>query len=315
MEYQSGRTLEELSAFVAVVQARGFTAAARATRARKATLSQRVKDLEQRLGMPLLMRTTRALRLTDEGRAYFEHASRALASARDAEAVVLSAKAKPKGVLRVTTSASLAIFVLEGVVTTYLAKYPDVAVQLDTSERRIDLVAEGFDLAVRVGVLEDSSLIARRLGRATGGFYASPRYLAKRGEPRRPEELVEHDAIVIPKADGSMEWPCWIGSRTKSFPVRPRLVVTHLETAARAASAGVGLMRAPYSVVAPYLKKKQLVPILRAWTPPGLDVHAVFPPGGALAPKTRAFLDLLEECFAAAPDARAPTVRSREARA
>src|SRR5262245_61214010 len=117
MEYQSDHALEELRAFVAVVDAQGFRAAARATRGRKATLSARVQDLESRLGVPLLVRTTRSLRLTDEGRAYFEHASRALASARDAEAVVLSAKSEPRGVLRVTASAAIAALAMDNVIT------------------------------------------------------------------------------------------------------------------------------------------------------------------------------------------------------
>src|SRR5882757_7793790 len=138
MEYHSNHGLEELLAFVAVVEAHGFRAAARSTQARKATLSKRVQDLETRLGVPLLVRTTRSLRLTEEGSAYFEHATRALTSVRDAEAAVLSAKAEPRGVLRVTTSPSIASLVLDGVVAGYLARHPKVRVVLDASERRID---------------------------------------------------------------------------------------------------------------------------------------------------------------------------------
>ncbi|WP_437970042.1 LysR substrate-binding domain-containing protein [Sorangium sp. So ce260] len=298
MEYQSGRSLEELAAFVAVVEANGFTAAARATRARKATLSQRVQDLEGRLGVSLLVRTTRSLRLTDEGRAYFEHARRSLSAARDAEAVVALARSKPSGLLRISTSTALAGTLLEGVITPYLARYPDVSVELDTSVRRVDLAREAFDLAIRVGPLDDSSLVARRLGTAVGGYYASPRYLDRRGTPGRPEELARHETIVVAREGGPKEWPFVAGSKMRSFAVRPRLSVGTFELAAQAAAAGAGVVRSPRYFVRPFLAKRRLVPVLEAWTPPGFDVHAVFPPGGALVPKTRVFLDMLAAWFA-----------------
>ncbi|WP_433935249.1 LysR substrate-binding domain-containing protein [Sorangium cellulosum] len=298
MEYQSGRSLEELAAFVAVVEANGFTAAARAMRARKATLSQRVQDLEERLGVSLLVRTTRSLRLTDEGRAYFEHARRSLAAARDAEAVVALARSKPSGLLRITTSAALAGTLMDAVVAPYLARYPDVSVELDTSVRRVDLVREGFDLAIRVGPLDDSSLVARRLGTATGGYHASPRYLERRGCPGRPDELGDHDAIVVAHEDGPKEWPFITGSKKWPLVVRPRLTVGSFELAVQAAAAGAGVVRAPLYFVRPLLAKRRLVEVLKDWTPPGFDVHAVFPPGGALVPKTRVLLDMLAAWFA-----------------
>jgi LysR family transcriptional regulator, regulator for bpeEF and oprC len=306
MEYQSDQALEELRAFVAVVDAQGFSAAARVTRGRKATLSQRVQDLEARLGVSLLVRTTRSMRLTDEGRAYFEHASRALASARDAEAVVLSAKADPRGVLRVTTYPSLASLVLDEVVVRYLAKHPHVRVNLHTAERRIDIVREGVDLAVWGGPLEDSSLVARRLGVAAGGYFASPRYLARRAEPESPDDLASHDLVTITKGNGATEWTFMMSGMEKRIAIRPRLVVNDVELAVRAAVAGLGIAPAPLAIAEPYLAKKKLVPVLRSWTSPGKDVYAVFPPGGALVPKTRAFVDLLQTCFAREPRGAGP---------
>ena len=188
MPYQSERSLAELAAFVAVVESNGFSAAARASGARKATLSLRVSDLETRLGVPLLVRTTRSLRLTEEGRAYLEHARRSLAAARDADAVVTAAKSEPSGLLRVTAPGSLADMLFNTVVVAYLTKHPGVSVSLDTSMRRIDLTREGFDLAVRIGPLAESGLVARRLGKTSGGYFASPKYLEQRGKPRRPED-------------------------------------------------------------------------------------------------------------------------------
>ncbi len=297
MEYQSDQALEELRAFVAVVDAHGFRAAARETRGRKATLSRRVQDVEKRLGVSLLVRTMRSLRLTEEGSAYFEHASRALAAARDAEAVVLSAKADPRGVLRVTTAPSLAALIVERVVVRYLGKYPHVRVVLHTAERRIDLAREAFDLAVWGGALEDSSFVARKLGVARGGFYASPRYLARRPEPESPDDLATHDLVTISKGLGASEWTLWVGGKQKRVAIRPRLVVNDVELAARAAVAGLGIAPAPVALVETYLASKKLVAVLRKWTPPGVEVQAVFPAGGALVPKTRAFVEMLQTCF------------------
>ncbi len=309
MAYQSDEALEELRAFVAVVDAQGFRSAARVTRGRKATLSKRVQDLEARLGVPLLVRTTRSMRLTDEGRAYFEHAARALEAARDAESAVLSAQAAPRGVLRVTTAAALSAQILDAVVARYLQKYPDVRLVLHTSERRLDIVREGFDVAVWGGPLEDSSLVARKLGVAGGGYFASPKYLAKRSEPKSPDDLSAHDLVTITKEAGATEWPFVAGGKDKRVAIRPRLVVNDLELALRAGLGGIGIVPAPLALAAPYVAKKQLIQLLRPWTRPAIDVHAVFPPGGALVPKTRSFLDLLDEGFGRSASRRSPSQR------
>jgi len=298
MEYQLNRSLAELAMFVSVVDASGFSAASRATGTRKATLSHRIQQLEKRLGVVLLVRTTRSLRLTDEGRAYYELAKRALAAARDAEEVAVSAKAEPSGTLRATTSAALAGLLLEAVIVPFLERYPRVSLVLDTSVRRKDLVREGIDLAIRPAPLnESSSLVSRKLGVLTGGYYASPRYLKKRGAPRRPEDIQRHDAIVIPGSTEPMEWPFLIGGRQRMIAVRPRLSVTSFELAARAAAAGLGLLRSPSYFVRPFLAKRQVVPILTNWSAPGSEIYAVFPPGGTLVPRARVFIDMLVAWF------------------
>lgn len=147
------------------------------------------------------------------------------------------------------------------------------------------------------GALDDSSFVARKLGVACGGYFASPRDLARRSEPKSPDDLAAHDLVTIIKGHGATEWTFWMGGKQKRVPIRPRLVVNDVELAARAAVAGLGIAPAPVSVVEPYLAKRKLVAVLRKWTPPGVAVHAVFPPGGALVPKTRAFVDMLQVCF------------------
>lgn len=298
MEYQSDQALEELRAFVAVVDAQGFRAAARATRGRKATLSRRVQELEARLGVSLLARTTRSMRLTEEGHAYYEQAARALALARDAEAAVLSAKAEPRGMLRVTTVPSLGSLIVEQVVAQYLTRHPTVRVQLHVSERRLDLVREGFDLAVWGGALDDSSLVARKLGAVAGGYFASPRYLEAHPAPQSPDELAGHELVTITKGRGAIEWPFSVAGKPKRLAIRPRLIVDDAELAARAAAAGLGIAPLPMAIAERYRAKKKLIAVLPKYTPPPVDVFALFPPGGALVPKTRAFIEWLQRGFA-----------------
>jgi DNA-binding transcriptional LysR family regulator len=300
MAYQSGLALEQLATFVAVVDANGFSAAARLTHARKATLSQRVRQLEKRLGVTLLARTTRTLRLTDEGRAYLEHARRALSAAVDADAVVARAKQKPSGVLRVTTSAALASVLLETVITPFLSKHPQVSVHLDTSVRRTNLIREGNELAVRTGPLEESSLLSRKLGTIRCGYYASP--ACREREPLRPEDVAQCRAIVV-GSEGPPEWPFVVKGKPRSIVVRPRVVVDSFDLAIRAAVDGAGIVRSPRHFAEPHLAKGRLRPVLLEWTPPSKDVYAVFPPGATLVPKTRLFIDALAAWFKANPAA------------
>ena len=166
---------------------------------------------------------------------------------------------------------------------------------LHTTERRLDIVREGFDVAVWGGPLDDSSLVAQKLGVVAGGYFASPSYLAQRPEPNSPDDLTAHDLVTITKDGGATEWPFVAGGKEKRVAIRPRLVVNDLELALRAGIGGMGITPAPLSLAQPYVVKKQLVQVLRQWTRPAIDVHAVFPPDGALVPKTRAFLDLLRE--------------------
>jgi DNA-binding transcriptional LysR family regulator len=294
--YQSTGALEQLLTFVAVVEANGFTAAARAMNARKATLSRRVRQLEERLGVSLLARTTRTLNLTDEGRAYLEHARKALAAATDAEAVVADAKRKPSGVLRVTSHPELASALLEAVVAPYLARYRDVTVHLDTSARRMDLVRDGYDLAIRIGPLEESSLRARKLGMTSGGYFASKECLQRYGRPKRPEDLETYPTIVVTR-EGTHEWPFVVSGTFRSIVVRPRLAVGGFDLAVRAAVAGIGVVRSPEHFVVHPLAKRQLEAILTQCTPPEKEVFAVYPPRAALVPKTRLFIDAVAGWF------------------
>ena len=293
MEYQSEAALAELAAFVAVADGGGFTAAARRAGLRKATLVERVARLEARLGASLLSRTTRSVRVTDEGRAYLEHARRALALVREADDVVVAMGSAPRGTLRITVSPALAGLLVEHALARYMLAYPDVAVELDVSIRTVDVAREPFDVAIRVGALADSTSKSRRLAAVSGGYYASPAYLARRGVPARPEDLPQHDAIVIPRGDSAPVWNFHEGRRKKSVVVRPRLLVHGFEVAVRAAVAGLGIVPAPSMCIRNELERRALVQILPAFTPPAFEIHAVYAATVALAPKTRAFIDIV----------------------
>lgn len=314
MRDQSLPDLEAMGLFVAVVEHGGFTAAARATGVTKALLSRRVGKLEERLRTQLLTRTTRSVRLTDEGRQYFELAAKALASAREAEATLAAGLARPVGRLRVTTTAILADMLLEPVSVRYLEKHPQVVLELDVSSRAMDLARDGFDLAIRAGRLVDSSLTARRLGEARTGYYASPGYVRRRGAPTTPSELLDHAAVVI--GDGAAAWPFLSAPGGRAAPdagglhagvtPRPRLVTTSHDLAVRAALAGLGIVRVPEFHVRGHVTAGRLVAVLDPWTPPPIPVHALMPPGIQPA-KTRAFLDLVVRELARSPLGRSDT--------
>ena len=298
MPYQSGE-LDDLGVFVAVVDAGGFSAAARVSGARKAHVSRRVQELERRLGVKLLERTTRTVRLTEAGTAYYDRASRAVRLALEARAAVDAGRHEPVGLLRVTTTELLAELVLRPVVLTYLRKHPKVSVELDVTSRSVDIVREGFDLALRVGVPSDSSLVGRVIGKGRALCVASPSYLARVALPRAPRDLERLDAVTI--AGGSNEWA--FQRRGRKLTVRPRLrLSTPSYTLAREAIvAGLGVGRLPSYFVAEDLAAGRLEPVLEPWTPPPVSVAAVYASGRLVAPKTRAFVDALTAHVAKRP--------------
>ena len=298
MPYQAGE-LDDLGVFVAVVDAGGFSAAARVIGARKAHVSRRVQELERRLGVRLLERTTRTVHLTEAGTAYYDRAARAVSLALEARAAVDAGRHEPMGLLRVTTTELLADLVLRPVVLGYLRKHPKVSVELDVTSRSIDIVRDGFDLALRVGVPSDSSLVGRVIGKGRAVCVASPAYLSAVAVPVAPKDLERLDAVTI--AGGASEWA--FQRRGRKLMVRPRVrFSTPSYTLAREAIvAGLGIGRLPTYFVADDLAAGRLALVLEPWTPPEVSVTAVYPSRGLVAPKTRAFVDALTTYVAKRP--------------
>jgi DNA-binding transcriptional LysR family regulator len=292
--------LAHVRAFVKVVQTGSFTRAAEALGTQKAHLSRLVSQLERELGARLLERTTRALALTEIGRDFFERSVGILASVEDAERAVQRAKGIPQGVLRLTCGVEFGMIAVSGWITRYLDRYPEVRIDADFTSRLVDIVHEGFDLAIRVGPLADSSLAARRLGELDYGLYASPTYLARRGAPTQPSHLMAHDLLAF---SGGSHQPVWTLERgtpaeRERITFEPRLRANNVFSVRDAAVASQGIAQLPSIVADPAREAGQLARVLQDWRPPSVPVHAVFASARYLTPKVRAFIDLAAERMA-----------------
>lgn len=284
--------LDAAALFVKVIDAGSFRGAARALGVPKSTLSRRVAALEERLGARLLQRTTRRLGLTDAGVAYHRQASQAIAVLDDAERTVSELQEYPRGSLRVTAPMLFGVLFLPELVAEFLTTYPEVQLSLDLSDRAVDLVNEGYDLAIRAGVLADSSWIAHKLGGAPLQLLASPAYLRARGTPSRPEELTEHDCLIFGTQPRAV-WPFGGGRRARSVSVRGRMASNNFLVLRDAAIAGLGICRIPGFLAVEAARRRRLVTLLDEHVHDPTPLHVVYPSARHVSPKVRAFVDFV----------------------
>ena len=277
-----------MSVFVAVVAAQSFSAASRALRMPLPTVSRRVAELERHLDAKLLVRGTRKLTLTDAGEAYLAACRRILESVSEAERGAAGDYKTPQGELVVTAPVSLGRLHVLPIVAEFLATHARVDLKLVLSDRPLNLIDEHLDLAIRVGELPDSSLVAARVGAIRGVVCASPEYLQRRGTPTSLEELAAHDCVTF-SALGSAD--AWQFAKGSIVPVRSRLATSTAEAALDAAVCGVGLTRLLSYQVADAVKAKKLVVVLRKFEPAPLPVSLVYVRERRLSGKLRAFLD------------------------
>ncbi|QSQ16944.1 LysR family transcriptional regulator [Myxococcus landrumensis] len=297
--------------FSEVVTSGGLTAAAQRLGLRKSTVSRRLSSLEERLGVRLVERNPRHLRLTEAGRDYLAHCTRLVAEAREVNRAMGESRATPQGTLRIATL-SLLGELLTPLVSELLLRHPLLRVELSLAEAHVDLIAQEYDLALRTGPLADSSLVARKLGRLRTGYYASPAYLSRHGTPRTPSDLQGHDCVLLAEPGTDEVWFFGEGRGARSVPVAGRLRVPSVRAGQAAARSGLGVVRLPTSLVIDDVRGGLLVPVLQPETPPGIPVFAVYPSSRQLPPKVRAFLTLLAERGAALPwDEDAPSARTR----
>jgi DNA-binding transcriptional LysR family regulator len=290
--------LSALTALVKVVQAGSFTRAAEGMHTQKAHLPRVITNLERELGVRLLERTTRSLSLTEVGREIFERAVGILGAVEDAERVAQRMLAEPRGVLKLTCGVEFGMIAVSRWIDAYLQRYPQVSVEADFTGRVIDIVHEGFDLAIRVGELPDSRLAARRLGELHYGLFASPDYLARRGIPRSPDDLPQHDLLVFTAGSQRVGWRLAQGSESRRIDAPARLRINNSFAVRDAAIRGLGIAQLPVVVASPALSSTELTRVLPDWHPPAVPVHALFPSNRYLTPKVRAFIDHAVHAFA-----------------
>ncbi len=287
--------LGHMAVFVRVVEARSFSAAARALGTTTSAVSKRVARLEERLGVRLLARTTRRVSLTEPGASLYERASRILRDIESAEVEVSRYSAEPRGTLRVSAPTALAEARVVPHLGRLLDRHPAVSVELSVSDRFVDLVAERYDVALRVGAVEAEGLVVRRLGEEPAVVVASPDYLARRGTPGEPDDLMQHDCLRYTLASPRAEWRFTVRRRERVIPVAGRFASDHGGAIRIAALAGLGLAWMPRFLVEDDLRGGRLVHVLARWETRTYPLQAVLPPGRQHPPKVRAFVDFLVE--------------------
>ena len=290
--------LTEMDAFVQVVDHGGFTEAARRMRLSKSAVSKHVSALEARLGVRLLNRTTRRVSPTEVGLAYYDRALSVLAAAGEADSMVTAMQATPRGALKISAPISFGISQVTPAVARFLSEFSEVEISMVLEDRFVELIAEGYDVAIRIGALADSSLKARKLAEARTLLVAAPEYLARMGTPRTIDDLSEHQLLHYSILSSGNFWRLRAASgEERQVRVGGRLAVNNGEALMRAAEAGLGIALVPTFMLGDALASGRLVELLADRPADILGIHAIYPPGRFPQPKLRAFVDFLVEHF------------------
>jgi DNA-binding transcriptional LysR family regulator len=287
--------LDAMQAFVTVADLKGFAPAARKLGLSPSGVTRLIAALENHLSARLLQRTTRSVTVTDAGARYLERARRILADVEEAEIATESERARPSGRLVISAPVGFGRLHVSPVLTTYLKRYREVSAELRLEDRMINLVEEGIDLAVRIGHLADSSLVARHIGEMRRITVASPGYLKARGEPKRPQDIAAHDTIQFGSAAGSDEWRFVEGGNEVRLDHSPRFSTNSADAAIRYAEAGGGLTRVLAYQAAEAIKRGRLKATLTKFEQPPLPIHIIYPTSRLLSAKVRTFIDLVVE--------------------
>lgn len=294
--------LSGMRAFVATVDTGSFSQAARDLGASKATVSKQVAALENHLQVRLLHRTTRKLNLTDEGREYVERARRILDELSDAQDAVSPLGAEPRGRLRISAPHTFGAMHLSHALAAFIERYPLIHLDIEFSDRLVNLVDEGFDAVIRISRLKDSTLIARRIAPATMTLCAAPSYWEKYGIPKHPGELSAHKGIIYSYLSTPGEWSFKDGDKRINIKINGNLTTNNDVVIRSAAVQGMGIFYGPSFIVSRALREGELEPALSAYWEEPLGVYAVYPSNRNLSPKVRAFVDFLAEWFRHTPD-------------
>lgn len=291
-----------MNAFVRVVEAGGISAAANRMNVAKSVISRRLKELEEHLGVELFHRTTRQMNLTDTGHAFYQQSVRILADILEAEHATSQIHGALKGNLKVALPLSFGLMHLGPAINEFLQIHPDIEFDLDFNDRQVDLLTEGFDLAIRIASLPDSSLIARHLAPIQAIMCASPAYLERMGKPRSPGELINHHCLVYNLISNFEYWNLYdadgqlVKIKTTSY-----LKASNGEFLRDAAVDGLGIVLMPTFIVYQEIEHGALVPLLTEYKFPQLAAYAIYPQTRHLSQRVRAFVDFLIKRFAGSP--------------
>ena len=289
-----------MTTFVKVVESEGFSAAARALGISPSMATTHVRALEERLGVRLLNRSTRRVSLTEAGQIYYDRCLQILAEVEDAERVAQALQSTPRGTLRLNTSVAIPPF-LAPVIAEFVTLYPDVSINMTMTDRMIDLVEEGFDLAVRNMLIPDSSLIVRRVATYRFVVCGAPGYFAARGMPKQPADLVHHNCLIYSHSAWGHEWRFAAPDGEQSISVSGNLQANSDNALRLAAVHGQGLALAPTFLVADEIKSGRLVPVLGRFLQTDHAINAIYPHRRHLSAKVRVMVDFLADAFRGTP--------------
>lgn len=296
--------LSAMEMFVRVVQDRSFSAAARHLGVSKSVVSKAVSELEDRLGAQLINRTTRQMSLTEVGQAYHQRCVIILEQVAETEELVTAQAHAPRGLVRIAAPVTFSVAHLGEPVSAFLGAFPDVSVELSLNDRMVDIVEEGFDLAIRISRrLKDSNLIAVRLCSARSIATASPDYLQKHGVPAHPRELLGHSCLRYSNMGPAQEWSFLDkeSGEPLQVAVSGRIITNNGEVLRSAAIAGEGINYGPSFLVAEDIRAMRLMPILTDWAGPPFGIYAVYPPNRHMSAKVRRLIDFLKEHWGESP--------------
>jgi DNA-binding transcriptional LysR family regulator len=296
--------LVEMMTFTRVVEARSFSQAARLLKTSKSLVSKQVSDLEHSLGVKLLNRTTRSMSLTESGAAFYEHCARIAQAISEAEQTVSQLQSQPRGLLKITTPAIFAALHLAPVLRSFQQRYPEVEIELNATDRVVDLVEDGYDLAIRITNKPAQGTVARQIAPVRWITCAAPSYLKKHGTPGTPRDLLEHECLVyhgLPSLRTG--WRYRIGNREVNLQVTGKCRVNNYELLLQLALKGMGIVLLPTYVLGPLVKGGKLQQMLHdSVAYPDMSLYATYMPNRYLQPKLRVFIDHLVGSFSPLPD-------------
>ncbi|RWH84425.1 MAG: LysR family transcriptional regulator [Mesorhizobium sp.] len=287
--------LNDIVVFARVVETGSFTAAARLLAMPKTTVSRRVAALEREVGVRLLQRTTRSLNVTDAGRLYYEQSSQALRTIEEANLRLAEARAEPSGTIRISAPVGFGGHFLTAAVVDFLAIYPKTKVELRLTDDKLNLVEDGIDLAFRTGILQDSTLIARKLGSTHRLLCASPDYLARRGVPERLADLAHHQCVIAGPSTSGTHWVLDGPHGQETVTVVGRFAANEMQAVVAATLAGFGIAQLPHSIAEPLINGGRLSRVLRDYTTPVGGLHVLYPSSRHLSPLVKAFIELASD--------------------